>query len=58
MIRDDIFTESLIFRKLAELDYRIDKLKKMGLKVDREDLIPVNKDENIDGDVSFFFLPR
>jgi hypothetical protein len=58
MMGKEIFAKYLILKKLAELDYRIDKLKKMGMEADRKNLMPVNKDEYIDRDVSSLFFLR
>ena len=56
---EERFMRHLILKKLAELDYRIDKLKKMGMEAKRENLTSLNKDEYIADDVSsLFFLGR
>lgn len=56
---EESFTRCRILKELAELHYRIGKLEKMGKGMDRKNLMPINKEECIDRDVScLFFLGR
>jgi len=59
MMGEESFTRNRNLKELAELHYRIDKLKKMGIGWNREDLMPNNEQEYIERDVSsLFFLGR
>jgi len=59
MMEAESFTRYRILKELAELHYRISKLEKMGIKGNRENSMPIDKEERIDRDVScLFFLGR
>ncbi|HYA14765.1 MAG TPA: hypothetical protein VEF33_10550 [Syntrophales bacterium] len=58
MIGEEIIARYQILKKLVELDYRIDKMKKMVMELDGKNLMRVNEDEYIDRDVSSFFFLR
>lgn len=59
MMGEESFTRYRLLRELAELHYRIGKLEKMVKEKNRKNLMPINKEECIDRDVScLFFLGR
>ena len=59
MMGEESFARYRIFKELAELHYRIGKLEKMGKERNRKNLMPINKEECLDRDVSgLFFLGR
>ncbi|HVO67002.1 MAG TPA: hypothetical protein VMT12_11010 [Syntrophales bacterium] len=58
MMGEEIIARHLILKKLVELDYRIDKLKKRVMELDRKNLVRVNEDEYISRDVSSLFFLR
>ncbi len=59
MMGEESFARCRILKELAELHYRIGKLEKMVKERNRKNLMPINKEERIDWDVSgLFFLGR
>ena len=59
MMGEESFTRYRLLRELTELHYRIGKLEKMVKEKNRKNLMPINKEECIDRDVScLFFLGR
>ena len=56
MIGEENFMRYRLLGELAELQYRIGKLEKVGKERNRNNSMPINKEERSGRDVSYLFV--